>query len=121
MTIPRPNCCRISSTTNIQLIVLSCCWIIAIRVIVRKTAIGSLLPDSISSVEPTRSLSPLPPSREKTAAASVEPTIAPINKPSIKSRLNSHAAIMPVKPEVISTPSVASDSAGPNATRKELA
>lgn len=88
---------------------------------VRNTAIGSLLPDSISVVEPTRSFSPLPPSNEKTAAASVEPTIAPINIPSIRSRWNSHAAIIPVRQEVISTPTVASERAGQSATRNELA
>ncbi len=37
------------------------------------------------------------------------------------SSLNSQAAIIPVSPEVISTPTVASDSAGPRATRNELA
>ncbi|VTO09214.1 Uncharacterised protein [Klebsiella pneumoniae] len=108
-------------TANIQLRPVWCCWIISIRVMVRKTAIGSLVPDSISSVEPTRSLSPLPPSSEKTAAASVEPTMAPISRPSIRSSLNNQAAIIPVSAEVISTPTVASDSAGHSATRKELA
>lgn len=57
---PRPNCCRICRT-NIQLKPVSCCWIISISVMVRNTAIGSLLPDSISSVDPTRSFNPLPP------------------------------------------------------------
>ena len=120
ITIPSPNCCRICHA-NIQLSPVSCCWIISISVMVRNTAIGSLLPDSISSVEPTRSLSPLPPSRENTAAASVEPTMAPISNPSMIFRWKSHAAIIPVRPEVINTPTVASDSAGPKATRKELA
>src|SRR3546814_8741772 len=45
---------------------------------------GSLLPDSISSVALTRSFRPLPPSSENTAAASVEPTMAPINRPCIR-------------------------------------
>ncbi len=47
--------------------------------------------------------------------------MAPISSPSIKSSLNSHAAIIPVRAEVISTPTVASDSAGQSATRNELA
>ncbi|MCY1350632.1 hypothetical protein D9M71_478870 [compost metagenome] len=90
----------------------------SIRVTVRNTAIGSLLPDSISRVAVTRSFRPLPPSRENTAAASVEPTMAPISRPSIQLRWNSQAAAMPVSPAVISTPTVASDSAGQSATRK---
>ena len=79
---------------------------------------GSLLPDSISRVAVTRSFRPLPPSSENTAAASVEPTMAPIRRPSIQLSLNSQAAAMPVSPAVISTPAVASDSAGQSATRK---
>ena len=90
----------------------------SIRVTVRNTAIGSLLPDSISRVALTRSLSPRPPSRENTAAASVEPTMAPISRPSSQCRLNSQAAATPVSPAVTSTPSVASDSEGQSATRK---
>ncbi len=51
---------------------------------VRKIAIGSFDPDSISSVERTLSRMVMPPmrSRKNTAAASVEPTIAPSRKPS---------------------------------------
>ncbi|MDT4819808.1 hypothetical protein FQZ97_529350 [compost metagenome] len=90
----------------------------SIRVTVRNTAIGSLLPDSISRVAVTRSLSPLPPSSENTAAASVEPTMAPISRPCMRSRSNSQAAATPVSPVVISTPTVARDSAGHKATRK---
>ncbi|MNN71512.1 hypothetical protein D3C81_1874570 [compost metagenome] len=77
-----------------------------------------MLPDSISSVAVTRSFRPLPPSRENTAAASVEPTIAPISRPWIMFRSNSQAATMPVRPVVISTPMVARDNAGHSATRK---
>ncbi|MOA54526.1 hypothetical protein D3C78_1781590 [compost metagenome] len=84
----------------------------------RNTAIGSLLPDSISRLAVTRSFRPLPPNSENTAAASVEPTMAPISRPWIKFRLNNHAAAMPVSPVVISTPTVARESAGHNATRK---
>ena len=49
------------------------------RVKVRKIDIGSLLPDSTSSVERTRPRTSTPPtrSRKNTAAASVELTIAP--------------------------------------------
>jgi len=48
----------------------------------------------------------------------VEPTMAPISRPSIQLRLNSQAAAMPVRPAVTSTPIVASDSDGHSATRK---
>ena len=90
----------------------------SIRVTVRNTAIGSLLPDSISRLALTRSLRPLPPSSENTAAASVEPTMAPISKPWMMLRSNSQAAAMPVRPVVINTPTVARDKAGHSATRK---
>ncbi len=56
--------------------------------------------------------------QQKTAAASVEPTIAPISIPSIRSRWNSHAAIIPVRQEVISTPTVASEEGGPERDAK---
>ncbi|CAH0307602.1 hypothetical protein SRABI106_03945 [Rahnella aquatilis] len=119
-TMPRPNW-RTTSTTNIRLRPCSPLEIMSIRVMVRNTAIGSLLPDSISSVALTRSFRPLPPISEKTAAASVEPIIAPISKPCIRLILNNHAAASPVRPAVIRTPTVASDSAGHRATRKEEA
>ena len=44
--------------------------------------------------------------------------MAPTSRPWIKLRLNSQAAISPVSPVVIITPTVASDNAGHNATRK---
>ncbi|MNF91115.1 hypothetical protein D3C84_737080 [compost metagenome] len=114
---PMPNCwsnCRSSAQ-------LKPSWPLAsmsIRVTVRKTAMGSLLPDSISRVALTRSLRPRPPSRLNTAAASVEPTMAPISRPSIQLRSNSQAAATPVSPAVTSTPTVASDREGHRATRK---
>ncbi len=117
--MPMPNCC-IRCSGKVQLSAVSPAAIIAISVMVRNTAIGSLLPDSISSVALTRSFNPLPPSNEKTAAASVEPMMAPISKPCSRSRLNSQAAAMPVRPAVITTPTVARDSAGHSATRNEL-
>lgn len=80
---------------------------------------GSLLPDSISRVALTRSLRLRPPSREKTAAASVEPTMAPISIPCSRLRSNSQAAARPVRPVVMATPTVASDRAGQSATRNE--
>ena len=118
-TTPMPNCCS-RWRGNIQLSVVSPAEIIAISVMVRNTAMGSLLPDSISSVALTRSFSPLPPNNEKTAAASVEPIMAPISMPCSRSRLNSQAAASPVSPAVITTPIVASESAGHSATRNEL-
>ena len=52
---------------------------ISTSVMVRKIAIGSLVPDSISSIERTRSRRLMLParSRKNTAAASVEATAAP--------------------------------------------
>ncbi|SOY48318.1 hypothetical protein CBM2585_A140074 [Cupriavidus taiwanensis] len=83
-------------------------------------AIGSLMPDSISSTLATRSLSrmPLLLSVENTAAASVEPTMAPSSSPSRQSMPSSQAANMPTSAAVTSTPTVASDSDGLSATRK---
>ena len=50
---------------------------------------GSLVPDSISSVERTRSRRVMPPtrSRKNTAAASVELTMAPTSSDSSQGRL----------------------------------
>src|SRR3546814_8597244 len=61
---------------------------------------------SISSAEATRSFSAvaLVPSSENTAAASVEPTIAPIKKPSASDRSSSQVQNRAVMPAVISTP-----------------
>ena len=115
--IPKPNW-RIKLVRKSKLKLVSPAASMAIKVTVRNIAIGSLLPDSISRVEPTRSFRALPLSRLNTAAASVEPTIEPINSPSSKLRSNNHAAAQPVKPAVTATPKVASDSAGHSATRK---
>ncbi|OGB25550.1 MAG: hypothetical protein A3B67_03730 [Burkholderiales bacterium RIFCSPHIGHO2_02_FULL_66_10] len=61
------------------------------KVSVRYTAIGSFMPDSISSVAATRSLSFTPDdlSSENTAAASVDPTMAPTSKASGQLRSSS--------------------------------
>jgi len=119
MPAPRPNCLTSCSSRKPA---SSPCWAVAstsIRVTVRNTAMGSLLPDSISRVALTRSLRLRPPSRENTAAASVEPTMAPISIPCIRLRSNSQAAASPVRPVVMATPTVASDRAGQSATRNE--
>ncbi|MNT02271.1 hypothetical protein D3C72_1367610 [compost metagenome] len=55
---------------------------------------------------------------ENTAAASVEPTMAPSSSPSRQSMPSSHAANTPTSAAVTSTPTVASDSDGLSATRK---
>ncbi|CSB43100.1 Uncharacterised protein [Vibrio cholerae] len=77
-----------------------------------------MVPDSISKVAPTRSLRLRPLSRENTAAASVEPTIAPTKTPCNRLRLNSHIASKPVSKVVTATPKVARETEGQNATRK---
>ena len=69
----------------------------------RKTAIGSLVPDSISSVAPTRCCSRRPPvrSRKKTAAASVEAMIVPRSSAPTGSRSSTSQATPPATPAVI--------------------
>ncbi len=81
-----------------------------VTTVVRITAIGSLAPDSISSVARTRSLrcTPLPRRIANTAAASVEETIAPSSiasgqlKPSAYAPRASITAV-PMTPNVAST------------------
>ena len=80
---------------------------------------GSLLPDSTSSVALVRSLSCSPAERNRpnTAAASVDPTMAPISSDSSQLRSSRKCVTRPVMPAVSTTPTVASDSAGPRLTR----
>ncbi len=87
---------------------------------VSSTAIGSLVPDSISNVAVTRwfSRTALVCSSENTAAASVEPTMAPISRPCARLKERIQAEKPPTTPVVTSTPTVASDSEGRSATRK---
>src|SRR3546814_11707379 len=75
---------------------------------VRKIANGSLVPDSISSAVATRSFSAvaLVPSSENTAAASVEPTKAPIKKPSASDRSSSQVQNRAEMPAVTSKQAV---------------
>ena len=86
----------------------------------RKIAIGSLVPLSISSVARTRSRTVIPPTRIKknTAAASVGLTMAPISSAWIQSKPNSRCAATAVIEVVSSTPTVASARAGPATDRK---
>ena len=77
-------------------------------------AIGSFDPLSTSSVAVSRagSFRPLVRRIEKTAAASVEPTMLPSSMPWSSGTPSTHAAAKPVSMEVSSTPSVESDNAG---------
>ncbi len=86
---------------------------------VRKMAIGSLEPDSTSSVERTRSRRLMPPtrSRKKTAAASVGATMTPSSRPCSQEKPSTSCAANPTSSAVTSTPTVASSSAGSAATR----
>ena len=86
--------------------------------IVRKTAIGSFVPDSASSVCLTLASTGRPLSREKTAAASVEPTSAPINSATGQEKSSSRYATMAMIPVVARTPTVASDRAAGRIFRK---
>ena len=87
---------------------------------VRKTANGSLLPDSTSSVAATRGRrrSPRAWSRKNTAAASVEATTAPTSSASIQPRPSAYVATGAVSAAVSRTPTVASTSAGASTLRK---
>jgi len=80
---------------------------------VRKTAIGSLLPDSNSSngFKGSRKLTDLDRITANTAAASVEETMAPMRSPSVQDISKATVANQPTSPAVIATPSV--DSATP--------
>ena len=116
---PMPNC-SISSRAKDQLKLVWPLASISTRVMVRKIAIGSFDPDSISSVAPTRCFrfNPLPCSSENTAAASVEPTMAPSSRPCSQCSSSSQAVSAPVSAALISTPRLARDTAGHSPTRK---
>ena len=92
----------------------------AVIVKVRMTAMGSLLPDSISSVDATRSFICKPRDWKipKTAAASVELKIAPISKAAGQGKLNKYTADVATIVQVNATPMVARLIAGQSATRK---
>ena len=112
---PQPNCCRKSSAiVDMDEPPWTSLAISAMKATVRYTAIGSLTPDSISSVVATRSLSKTPErlSSANTAAASVEPTMAPSNKAVFHSRPTKITAATAVMPALITTPSDASSEAG---------
>ena len=87
---------------------------------VRKTAKGSLVPDSTSSVARTRgrSLRPRVLINKNTAAASVEATTAPTSSACIQEMFSASLAIGAVSSVVISTPTVASVVAGASTLRK---
>ena len=81
---------------------------------VRKMAIGSLLPDSSSSrglSRPVRAML-LERSTAKIAAASVEETMAPSSRPSSQAKPSTAVANHPTRTAVSATPSVASARAG---------
>ena len=83
---------------------------------------GSFRPDSSSSVAPTRRFSWMPLDRrmEKTAAASVDETMAPSSSACSQGRPSSRAKA-PTSPAVATTPAVASTPAGASATWNEAA
>ena len=84
------------------------------------TAKGSLLPDSTSSVAPTRGRrrSPRAWMRKNTAAASVEATTAPTSNASVQLMPSRYFATGAVKAAVSNTPTVASVTAGASTLRK---
>jgi hypothetical protein len=102
---------RTSSSAMCHTLTVSALSRFCVSTIVRITATGSLMPDSTSSVPPTRCLSwmPLLRSTENTAAASVDETIAPSRNDELHgrpSRLAKKATmhIVPITPTVASSP-----------------
>ena len=91
-----------------------------IKALTSRMAIGSLQPLSNSKVAEIRELrrTPLLRNSEKTAAASVEPTIAAINTPNFQSILRKKVANIPSRATVAITPQVAKTAAGLRARRK---
>ncbi len=85
---------------------------------VRSTAIGSLVPDSVSSVPRRRLGRPRPRRELKTAAASVLDMTAPSSMLVSQSRSVSAWAARPMKTMVSSVPRVARAEAGTMAARK---
>ena len=106
----RRTCCQESSPTRRN----------SINNMVSRTANGSLLPDSTSSVAPTRGRkrSPWAWARKNTAAASVEATTAPTKNASTHERSRAYLAAGAVSAAVSRTPTVASTSEGANTLRK---
>ena len=90
----------------------------AIRPIVSAIAIGSLPPDSASSVRASRRLICVKRSVANTAAASVDATTAPSRIASSQVRSNSTCAATPVSTAVTTTPTVLRSAAG-TATRAQ--
>ena len=86
---------------------------------VRNTANGSLVPDSASSVAPTRGRSrrPCACTSRNTAAASVEATTAPTSSDSVQFRSSAYLATGAVISAVSSTPIVASTIDGASTVR----
>ena len=87
---------------------------------VRKTANGSLVPDSTSSVARTRERRRNPRAliSKNTAAASVEATTAPTSKACVQPMPSTSLATGAVSTVVIRTPAVASVAAGASTLRK---
>ncbi|MEY9823060.1 hypothetical protein ABIF75_006706 [Bradyrhizobium japonicum] len=86
---------------------------------VRKIAKGSLVPDSASSVAPTRGRRRRPwvCTSRNTAAASVEATTAPTSSDSVQLRSSAYLANGAVISAVRSTPTVASTTEGASTVR----
>jgi hypothetical protein len=79
-----------------------------------RISIGSLSPDSASSVRATRRRSVEPRSTAKIAAASVEATIPPRSRLRSHEKSNRRWAAAPTTPAVIAVPTIASRNAGPS-------
>ena len=124
--VPQPNCCSSDSITSPALMASAVppatASAMAMNVSVRYTAIGSFMPDSISSVAATRSFRCTPEdfSSENTAAASVEPTMAPTSKASGQDKSSSQCAAAPVMAVHTTTPTVANSSEGRKPVRNVL-
>ena len=115
-TSPRPIW-RTTSSTSWSNPSVSGLSIQAISPIVSAIAIGSLPPDSASSVRASRRLICVKRSVANTAAASVDATTAPSRNASSQVRSNSARAATPVSRAVTTTPTVLRSAAGTTTAR----
>src|SRR5688572_6942231 len=113
--MPAPNNISLKKYATSSQPVNSCPPTIEVKVIVRKYAMGSLLPLSNSNKGRKRPFKPTLFERriENTAAASVEDTIAPSSKASAQLKSAYQCTKLPTEPAVMNTPSVDNNNPSP--------
>src|SRR5207237_386657 len=110
---------QVAASRNVTTELCAPAEITSTSISVRNTANGSLVPDSASSVAPTRGRSRRPGvcTSRNTAAASVDATTAPTNRASVQLRSSAHLATGAVIIAVSNTPIVASAIDGASTAR----